>query len=248
MRKGVFGPWTVIAPWGVGEDDELAHDGGYGDLGGFSGFDELLMKRSTVFVEPASDERWHIKGLAKESRECMRGLSMRRIVFARARGLRPVCLRGFQAQTLRSAKRKQILETPGIGEENLERARELRVIEDELFDRGVDLLAFDVDLHEALFVLLFEQGKRDRLGAIFGGGAVFDERGTRCSSFSSAMVWLSKGRGSRPSTSPMRASMAASTRSALTSLPAASAKRRAWRGLTLAIGTPAAPNARSSAR
>lgn len=38
-----------------------------GDLGGFSGLDELLIKRSTVFVEPASDERRHIKGLAKES-------------------------------------------------------------------------------------------------------------------------------------------------------------------------------------
>lgn len=62
-------------------------------------------------------------------------------------------------------------------EENLEPASELRVIEDELFDRGVDLLDFDVYLGEALFVLLFEQGKRDCLGAVFGGGAVFDESG-----------------------------------------------------------------------
>lgn len=65
------------------------------------------------------------------------------------------------------------------GEENLEPASEVRVFDDELFDRVVDPLDFDVYFHEALFVLLFEQGKRDRLGAVFGGGAVFDERGAR---------------------------------------------------------------------
>jgi hypothetical protein len=41
----------------------------------------------------------------------------------------------------------------------------LCVIGDELFDGGVDLLNFFVDVGEALFVLLFKQTNRDRLGA-----------------------------------------------------------------------------------
>jgi hypothetical protein len=65
----------------------------------------------------------------------------------------------------------------GNGEENLEAACKLRVIFDALFDGGVDLLDFHVDLGEPLFVLPFKQRKRDRLGAVFGRGAVFDQRG-----------------------------------------------------------------------
>jgi len=64
----------------------------------------------------------------------------------------------------------------GDGEENLEPPSEWRVLEDELFDGGVDLLDFEADLGDAPFVLLFEQRNRDRLGAVFGGGSVFHER------------------------------------------------------------------------
>lgn len=56
-----------MAQEGVGKDDELSHDGGDGDLGGLPGFDELLVERSTVLVEPGGNDRRHIKGLAKGS-------------------------------------------------------------------------------------------------------------------------------------------------------------------------------------
>jgi hypothetical protein len=50
------------------------------------------------------------------------------------------------------------------------------------------------------------------------------------------------------SNAPIRVRIAASRRSVFSSLPVASAKRRAWRGLTLTNGTPDAPSARSIAR
>ena len=55
-----------------------------------------------------------------------------------------------------------IFETRGVERRS---ASELCVIGDELFDGGVDLLNFFVDVGEALFVLLFKQTNRDRLGA-----------------------------------------------------------------------------------
>jgi mandelate racemase len=68
------------------------------------------------------------------------------------------------------------------------------------------------------------------------------------SSLSSSVVWLMTGRGSNSSAEPMRASMAASHRSVLASWPEASAKRRAWRGLTLTMGNPASARVRSNRR
>jgi len=53
--------------------------------------------------------------------------------------------------------------------------------------------------------------------------------------------------GSRRQTQGNRASNAASMRSVFASLPVASAKRRAWRGLTFTTGKPALAKARSSA-
>jgi hypothetical protein len=55
----------------------------------------------------------------------------------------------------------------------------------------------NVDLHEALFVLLFEQGKRDSLGAIFGGGAVLNERGARQMQLLSVQRWSASSFGYR---------------------------------------------------
>jgi hypothetical protein len=62
----------------------------------------------------------------------------------------------------------------GDGEKNLKAPSELSVVVDKFSDGGIDLGDFHIDLGEALFVLLFEQGQRDRFGAIFGGRAVFD--------------------------------------------------------------------------
>ncbi|TDX59560.1 hypothetical protein EDE12_1322 [Methylosinus sp. sav-2] len=67
----------------------------------------------------------------------------------------------------------------GDGEENFEPASEERIAFDALFDCGVYLHDFRVDFGDALFVPPFEQRKRDRLRAVRGGGAVFDERGSR---------------------------------------------------------------------
>jgi hypothetical protein len=53
------------------------------------------------------------------------------------------------------------------------------------------------------------------------------------------MILAGIGRSGKSGSSPMHARAAASTRSALTSLSTASAKRRARRGLALAIGRPA---------
>ncbi len=64
-----------------------------------------------------------------------------------------------------------ISETPGM-DKRISNRSELRISEDKLFDRGVDLLDFELYFCEALLVLLFEQGKRDRLGAVFSGSAM----------------------------------------------------------------------------
>jgi hypothetical protein len=66
----------------------------------------------------------------------------------------------------------------GDREKNLEAARELNVVVDKLFDSGVDLVDFHVDLDETLLVLLFEPRKRDRLGAVSCGGEVLNEWGS----------------------------------------------------------------------
>jgi len=57
-------PFATLFEEGVGEDDELSHDGGDGDLGGFSGFDQLLVFRLHVDVQARGDEGRHVEGLA----------------------------------------------------------------------------------------------------------------------------------------------------------------------------------------
>ena len=54
----------------------------------------------------------------------------------------------------------------GDGENNLKAPGALSVAVDTLFDGGVDLLDFDANGGDTVFVLLFEQGQRNRLGAI----------------------------------------------------------------------------------
>ncbi len=61
MRKGHILSRVDRHVRGRGEHDELLHDGGYGDFGGLSGIDELLIDRAAILVESASDERWHVK-------------------------------------------------------------------------------------------------------------------------------------------------------------------------------------------
>ena len=46
---------------GVSQQDELAHDGGDGDLCGFSGFSELIVFCFQVRVEACGDEGRHVK-------------------------------------------------------------------------------------------------------------------------------------------------------------------------------------------
>jgi hypothetical protein len=49
----------VVLEEGVGEDDEFAHDGSYGDLGGHSGGDERLVFGLETGVEADRDEGRH---------------------------------------------------------------------------------------------------------------------------------------------------------------------------------------------
>src|ERR1017187_480499 len=46
----------------VHEDDEFAHDGGEGDLGGFAGGAQPLVKLLELTVGTGGDERGHVKG------------------------------------------------------------------------------------------------------------------------------------------------------------------------------------------
>ena len=46
---------------GVGEDEELSHDGDEGDLRGFSGFDEGLVFGFDLRIEPDGAEGGHIE-------------------------------------------------------------------------------------------------------------------------------------------------------------------------------------------
>jgi hypothetical protein len=54
--RGCGGPFSVVADEGVGEDEELAHDGDGGDLGGFSGFDEGVVFGFELRIEPDGAE------------------------------------------------------------------------------------------------------------------------------------------------------------------------------------------------
>jgi hypothetical protein len=50
---------------GVGEDDELAHAGGQGELGWFSGVEELEVFCLQVRIEASGDEGWQIERLSQ---------------------------------------------------------------------------------------------------------------------------------------------------------------------------------------
>lgn len=49
---------------GIGGDDELTHNGGDGDFGGFAGGDELLVFGLEVWIEAGGDQSRHVEGLA----------------------------------------------------------------------------------------------------------------------------------------------------------------------------------------
>nr|WP_245276225.1 hypothetical protein [Methylocapsa aurea] len=106
---------------------------------------------------------------------------MSRIVFGLARGRRgsrPACLRArSEFRHFDEQGEGGDFRDAGDGEKNLKAPSELSVVVDKFSDGGVDLVDFHIDLGEALFVLPFEQGQRDRFGAIFVGRVVFDERG-----------------------------------------------------------------------
>jgi hypothetical protein len=50
-------PFAIGFEKGVSEHDELPHDCGQGDFGGFSGVDELEVFGFQVGIEASSDER-----------------------------------------------------------------------------------------------------------------------------------------------------------------------------------------------
>ena len=45
--------------------DELSHEGGEGDFGGFSGSPELVLDRLEVRVEAHGDKGWHVERVAQ---------------------------------------------------------------------------------------------------------------------------------------------------------------------------------------
>jgi hypothetical protein len=57
-------PFAVIAREGVGEDDELSHDRGEGDLCGLSGFDHGVVFGFAIGIEFGGAEGWHVEGSA----------------------------------------------------------------------------------------------------------------------------------------------------------------------------------------
>jgi hypothetical protein len=61
-----LGPRSVCAQERIGEDDELSHDGGDGDLGGFPGGDEGLIFGFHVSVEACCNKSWHVECLAQD--------------------------------------------------------------------------------------------------------------------------------------------------------------------------------------
>ena len=55
----------MVLEEGVGDDDEFAYDGGYGDLGGLSGGDERLVFGLETGVAADRDVGRHVEDLAQ---------------------------------------------------------------------------------------------------------------------------------------------------------------------------------------
>lgn len=53
---------------GVGEDEELAHDGGESEFCRLTAFDERHVFGLQVWVEARRDEGWHVEGLPAAAR------------------------------------------------------------------------------------------------------------------------------------------------------------------------------------
>jgi len=155
-----------LAQLRVGEDDELSHDGCDDDSGGLSSFHAPLIERPAICVEPASDERWHVEGLARESSSATNvGVTFPRprLPFHWRKTCEACGLIAFKAARLRHFDEQGEsgdFRDAGNEEETLEPPVERRFIEDELFDGGVGFLNFHVDLDEPLFLLPFGQRKR----------------------------------------------------------------------------------------
>ena len=57
-------PFTAVSEQCVGEEEELSHDGGDGDFGGFASRFELLVFCLEFGIEAHCDERGHIERLS----------------------------------------------------------------------------------------------------------------------------------------------------------------------------------------
>lgn len=61
MDWGFWLPETVLADEGVGQNQQLAHDGDEGDLGLFSGGAQASIEGSEVVIAAAGGERGHVE-------------------------------------------------------------------------------------------------------------------------------------------------------------------------------------------
>ena len=130
-------------------------------------------------------------------------------------------------------------EMPGNATKNASPPGEPVVAGDQCLDGRVDGGKVALDLAQALAVLPPQQRLAQLLAAVPGGGAILDQ-----SAESEAQVLEDLTGGPVQ----LRLEHGGIDPMVLASLPVASAKRRAWRGLTLANGRPAAARARSRSR
>jgi hypothetical protein len=174
-------PAAVCFEQGVGGDDEFAHDGGDGDLGWFSGGDELLVLCFEVWVEARSDECWHVECLphvgATTSDEALAfplsGLSRDGGKTGERCGLfvLKAAQFGHGGDELVGGQRSDT----GDAGQDLVPAREYGIGRDQAGDLGIERVDMALDLFEALFALAFQDRDGEVLFAVLERGAITHE-------------------------------------------------------------------------
>jgi hypothetical protein len=175
----------VVLEEGVGDDDEFAHDGGSGDLGGLSGGDERFVFGLESGVAADRDEGRHVDGLAQaHAAAADEALAFPLPAFAGDGGEADKAC-GFPAFKGSEFRHLDQQGESGGGsdawnaDEALEARPEAGIGLDEAGEFGVDDDELSGDLIEALRWLTLEQGEGEVFLAVLRGDAILDEGAAR---------------------------------------------------------------------
>jgi hypothetical protein len=179
----------VVLEEGVAEDDEFAHDCGYGDLGGLSGGDERLVFGLETGVAADRDEGRHVEDLAQACAAAAdEAHAFPLAAFAGDVGEADKAC-GFPAFESSEFRHLDQQGESGGGsdawnaDEALEARPEAGIGLGEAGEFGVDDDELGGDLFEALRCLTLEQGDGEVFLAVLRGDATLDESAARDKQF-----------------------------------------------------------------